>query len=319
MLSGTGRHRRPRQAPAVFVTAGVTGAGFALPLLAASGAQAADTATWDQVSECESGGVWSANAENGYYGGLQLTLSTWEKYGGTAYAERPDLASRNQQIAIAEQILQSEGPEAWPACAGNGGLYEDLGAVPDVDPGDLPLPSGSGDSGDEDAGSGDGVQGGGKSGSGGTSEQESPSVDPSGSSSGKPSENADEESGDGKSPQASTSPDPTGSASAQGESADEDGTGTGKHRGSPDPGEQVQERDETDRGSGRDADREELAPEDYEVEQGDSLSGIAEDHEMDGWTGLYEGNQAVVGSDPDLIHPGLRLEVGLEAAGQQTD
>jgi resuscitation-promoting factor RpfA len=137
MRSGTGRHRRPRQAPLLFVTAGVTGAGFAMPLLAASGAQAADTATWDRVAECESGGVWSTNDDNGYYGGLQFTLSTWEKYGGTVYAERPDLASRSQQIAIAEKILTEEGPEAWPTCAIPSGLTEDSTEKPEINLGEV--------------------------------------------------------------------------------------------------------------------------------------------------------------------------------------
>lgn len=110
MRSGNGRHRRPRQAPAIFVTAGVTGAGIALPLLGASGAHAADTATWDRVAQCESGGVWSAASGNGYYGGLQLTQEMWDNYGGSAYASRPDYASRSQQIAVAQSILDDRGP-----------------------------------------------------------------------------------------------------------------------------------------------------------------------------------------------------------------
>src|SRR5437879_2427753 len=91
------RHRKPRQAPAFVVTAGAAGAGMALPLLAATSAHAASNATWDKVAECESGGLWSSAGNDGFYGGLQLTLTTWQKYGGTVYAERPDLASRQQQ------------------------------------------------------------------------------------------------------------------------------------------------------------------------------------------------------------------------------
>ncbi|MYX06148.1 LysM peptidoglycan-binding domain-containing protein [Streptomyces sp. SID8375] len=140
MRSGNGRHRRPRQAPAIFVTAGVTGAGLALPLFAASGAQAADTSTWDKVAQCESGGVWSAASGNGYYGGLQLTQEMWDNYGGSSYASRPDLASRSQQIAVAESILDDRGPDAWPSCAVNAGLTDD-GRAPEVDPGSTSTPA----------------------------------------------------------------------------------------------------------------------------------------------------------------------------------
>ncbi|MGK5632388.1 transglycosylase family protein, partial [Streptomyces sp. URMC 123] len=135
MRSGNGRHRRPRQAPALFVAAGVTGASIAMPLLAASGAQAADAQTWDRVANCESGGVWSANTDNGYYGGLQMTQQTWEAFGGRDYAPRPDLASRSQQIAVAERVLAARGPDkAFPGCAVNAGLAKD-GKAPGVNPG----------------------------------------------------------------------------------------------------------------------------------------------------------------------------------------
>ncbi|WP_431044010.1 transglycosylase family protein [Streptomyces sp. P1-3] len=140
MRSGTGRHRRPRQAPAIVVAAGVTGASIALPLLGATGAHAADTATWDRVAECESGGTWSANAGNGFYGGLQLTLDMWKSYGGTSYAPRPDLASRSQQIAVAETMLADRGPQAWPSCALNAGL-KDGGEAPEVNPGSTQPPT----------------------------------------------------------------------------------------------------------------------------------------------------------------------------------
>nr|WP_277759904.1 transglycosylase family protein [Streptomyces lydicus] len=118
----------------------MTGAGLALPLFAASGAQAADTATWDKVAQCESGGVWSAASGNGYYGGLQLTQEMWDNYGGSSYASRPDLASRSQQIAVAESILDDRGPDAWPSCAVNAGLTDD-GRAPEVDPGSTSTPA----------------------------------------------------------------------------------------------------------------------------------------------------------------------------------
>ncbi|MFD6184058.1 transglycosylase family protein [Streptomyces goshikiensis] len=134
MRSGNGRHRRPRQVPAIVVTAGVTGSALALPLLAATNASAADASTWDQVAECESGGSWSANAGTGAYGGLQFSQEEWKNAGGLSYAERADLASRSQQIAVAEQVLASQGPEAWPLCASPAGLTKD-GPSADVNPG----------------------------------------------------------------------------------------------------------------------------------------------------------------------------------------
>ena len=71
---------------------------------------------WDAVADCESGGNWSINTGNGYYGGLQFSASTWAGHGGTAYAPRADLATREEQIAVAEAVLASQGAGAWPTC-----------------------------------------------------------------------------------------------------------------------------------------------------------------------------------------------------------
>jgi uncharacterized protein YabE (DUF348 family) len=69
---------------------------------------------WDRIAQCESGGNWAANTGNGYYGGLQFTLSTWHAYGGTGY---PNENSREQQIAVAERVRAAEGGYgAWPVC-----------------------------------------------------------------------------------------------------------------------------------------------------------------------------------------------------------
>jgi nucleoid-associated protein YgaU len=135
LRSGTPRHRKPRKAPAFVITAGATGAGIALPLLGATSAHAASDSTWDGVANCESGGLWSEDSGNGFFGGLQLTLDTWEKYGGTAYAARPDLASRQQQIAVAEQALRAQGVADWQDCALKTGLTQS-GPAPVVNPGD---------------------------------------------------------------------------------------------------------------------------------------------------------------------------------------
>ncbi|MFF1509124.1 transglycosylase family protein [Streptomyces sp. NPDC058326] len=138
MRSGNGRHRRPRQAPALVVAAGVTGSAMALPLLATGSASAADAATWDRVAECESGGQWSANFGNGMYGGLQFTQDSWERHGGLAYAPSADLASRAQQIAVAEKAL-AKGSTEWATCAPIAGLAND-GTAPGVDPGPASVP-----------------------------------------------------------------------------------------------------------------------------------------------------------------------------------
>jgi resuscitation-promoting factor RpfB len=74
---------------------------------------------WDAVASCESGGNWSINTGNGYYGGLQFSSSTWLAYGGGAYAARADLAAKSQQIAVAEKVLAAQGPGAWPVCGRN--------------------------------------------------------------------------------------------------------------------------------------------------------------------------------------------------------
>ncbi|MDJ0380616.1 transglycosylase family protein [Streptomyces sp. G-G2] len=140
MRSGNGRHRRPRQVPALVVTAGVAGSALALPLFAATGASAAETTTWDKVAECESGGTWSADFGSGSYGGLQFTLAQWRSAGGLEFAARPDLASRSQQITIAERVLASQGPQAWPLCGESSGLTRQ-GPAASVDPG---TPGGSG-------------------------------------------------------------------------------------------------------------------------------------------------------------------------------
>jgi hypothetical protein len=71
------------------------------------------------VAECESGGNWSIDTGNGYYGGLQFSASTWLASGGGTYAPRADLASREQQIAVAERVLAAQGAGAWPVCGRN--------------------------------------------------------------------------------------------------------------------------------------------------------------------------------------------------------
>ncbi|MBB1258359.1 transglycosylase family protein [Streptomyces alkaliterrae] len=123
-----GRHRRYKPSPvtraSLTVTAG--GAGIALPLIGVSHAQAAPVEVWDKVAACESSGRWQVNTGNGYFGGLQFKQSTWQEFGGTAYARRADLATKEQQIAIAEKVLKGQGPGAWPSCSVRAGLTRDM-------------------------------------------------------------------------------------------------------------------------------------------------------------------------------------------------
>ncbi|MGW2371578.1 MULTISPECIES: transglycosylase family protein [Kitasatospora] len=106
----------------VIAALGVAGVGLTVPCLTTGTANAASVATWDKVAQCESSGNWSINTGNGFYGGLQFTSSTWAAFGGTAYAPQANLATKDQQIAIAEKVLASQGPGAWPVCSVQAGL-----------------------------------------------------------------------------------------------------------------------------------------------------------------------------------------------------
>jgi resuscitation-promoting factor RpfB len=75
-----------------------------------------DAATWDALASCESSGNWLINTGNGFYGGVQFNQNTWEENGGLRYAPRADLATREEQIAIAEATRAQQGWGAWPVC-----------------------------------------------------------------------------------------------------------------------------------------------------------------------------------------------------------
>ncbi|MFC1430037.1 transglycosylase family protein [Streptacidiphilus sp. N1-3] len=117
---GRKKSRRIRAA----VIAGVVVAAPVAGLLTATGASAASGSTWDAVAQCESGGNWSIDTGNGYSGGLQFSPSTWSAYGGDQYAASASQASESQQIAVAEQVLASQGPGAWPVCGPQAGLSQ---------------------------------------------------------------------------------------------------------------------------------------------------------------------------------------------------
>jgi resuscitation-promoting factor RpfA len=117
--TGSPKHRRPSRVSGtvkrVTVVAALAGP-VALGALPAS-AQAATGSVWDRIAACESAGNWHINTHNGYYGGLQFLTSTWLANGGGRYAARADLATKSQQIAIAERVAVSQGMRAWPVCS----------------------------------------------------------------------------------------------------------------------------------------------------------------------------------------------------------
>lgn len=98
--------------------------------MSAPAAMAVPDSTWDKLAECESGGNWSIDTGNGYSGGLQFSPSTWEAYGGSGKASD---ASRGEQIAVAERVLEGQGWGAWPSCSkqiGASGSAEPRAAQP---------------------------------------------------------------------------------------------------------------------------------------------------------------------------------------------
>jgi resuscitation-promoting factor RpfA len=113
----SGRHRKPTTstvgvAKLAFTGAVIGGGGIAL----AGHAAAAPDSEWDRVAACESGGNWGINTGNGYHGGLQFSQGTWASHGGGEYASSANQATRDQQIAVAERVLASQGRGAWPVC-----------------------------------------------------------------------------------------------------------------------------------------------------------------------------------------------------------
>ncbi|MEU9776335.1 peptidoglycan DD-metalloendopeptidase family protein [Streptomyces sp. C10-9-1] len=123
--SRTARHAAPRQRGpqrliSALALAGALSAGGTLAAAATANAAPADA--WDTVAACESSGNWSLDSGNGYYGGLQFQPSTWAEFGGHEFAENAHQATRDQQITVAERVLASQGPSAWPQCSPGAGL-----------------------------------------------------------------------------------------------------------------------------------------------------------------------------------------------------
>nr|VTP00926.1 Resuscitation-promoting factor RpfA precursor [Mycobacterium kansasii] len=113
----SGRHRKPTTSSVSVAKVAFTGAVLGGGGIAMAGHAAAATDwEWDQVARCESGGNWAINTGNGYYGGVQFTPGTWASHGGGEFAPSAQLATREQQIAVAERVLATQGRGAWPVC-----------------------------------------------------------------------------------------------------------------------------------------------------------------------------------------------------------
>ncbi|MFE0347808.1 transglycosylase family protein [Streptomyces griseoluteus] len=338
MLSGNGKHRRPRQAPALLVAAGVTTSAIAIPLLGAASANAADGTTWDKVAECESGGSWSADTGNGYYGGLQISQDDWDKYGGTQYAASADQASRSQQISVAEKILADQGTTHWATCALLAGLTSNSGSV-DVDTGVSESPSAGQGAPGKDAGASSETPAAGASSDGsdssglGNSSPSSDSSDSSAKETGKPSPSASEKdtAGDAKKGTGASRSDasalpatghgyqgggsPSGAPAAEDDESWEDGgswslvdtgdLGGGRHRGGS--AEEGVTGGQHTAGTGRHAT---ASLSTYTVRDGDTLGSIADSLDVDGgWEALYSANKQALGADPNHVDPGQTLKV----------
>ena len=111
-----GRHRAPTNTGRTLARTAIAGAVIGAPLAAAPVASADPGTAWDKLAQCESTGNWSINTGNGYYGGLQFDLSSWLANGGDDFASRPDLASRAEQITIANRYYAKAGLGPW-GCA----------------------------------------------------------------------------------------------------------------------------------------------------------------------------------------------------------
>ena len=135
----SGRHRKTTPSAAnvakIAFTGAVIGGGS---IVLAGQAGAATDGQWDQVAGCESGGNWAINTGNGYQGGLQFSPGTWSGNGGGEYAPAAHLASKDEQIAVAERVLASQGRGAWPSCGRGLGAATPRNVLADAAPLDNP-------------------------------------------------------------------------------------------------------------------------------------------------------------------------------------
>ncbi len=287
VMSGNGQHRRPRRASRIVVTAGVAGAGIAIPLLTSATAHAATVSTWQKVAGCETGARWGSAAD-GFHGGLALTQDVWLTYGGAAYAGSADLADRDQQIAVAQRLLDARGPGYWTGCAAQAGLASG-GPAPDVHPTAPAEPAPLG-----------GLLGAGPS--------AAPPDAPAGVlGTAAPTPSAAATAPATSAPAGSVAPVPPPSSATPSPGATPPGTGpAGRHAGTPADESGPQETGPA--GGARGAHAGPAGR--YTVRPGDTLEAIAARHALPGgWRALYDANRGTVGRDPGLIRPGQRLRL----------
>jgi resuscitation-promoting factor RpfC len=96
----------------------ISGALGLIPMAVSIATAHADSVNWDAIAQCESGGNWATNTDNGHYGGLQFKPATWAANGGVG---NPATAPRAEQIRVAENVLRTQGLKAWPKCGPRGG------------------------------------------------------------------------------------------------------------------------------------------------------------------------------------------------------
>jgi LysM repeat protein len=110
----------PAPAPAAAAASVPQAAAPAAASVSAAAPASSGGVNWSAIAACESGGNWSADTGNGFYGGLQFTEQTWLAYGGGQYASSANLATPAQQIAVAQRVLAGQGIGAWPVCGSRG-------------------------------------------------------------------------------------------------------------------------------------------------------------------------------------------------------
>jgi hypothetical protein len=252
----------------------------ALAIAVQSPAAVATPTNWDGVAECESGGNWHANTGNGYYGGLQFNPQTWRANGGAAYASRPDLATREQQIAVAERMAERRGLSAWPRCSAHGhGPSRHQATVlvhrPVIRPHRFPV--------------------------GATTETAHAARPPASSQVGQPVRPPDTR--------------PLINQPAAGHPATTKPASTKPATGAPAPatkpaaGRPVTKPAATEPATAKPAATPQGA--DYVIKPGDSLYSIALHlHMPGGWQHLFDANHQAIGADPDSLVPGKHLRVG---------
>ncbi|WP_308315947.1 transglycosylase family protein [Streptomyces sp. CC228A] len=325
----------------------MTGSAIALPLLGAGSASAADAATWDRVAECETGGLWSADLGNGYYGGLQFSQETWQAYGGTDYAPRADLATRAEQMAVAERVFAAQGAKAWETCAPIAGLGTAVGggAAATTPPGSGQETTATGED-TAEAGAADDTADQGVRAAPPTRRNRPvpprappdrtrpppgpplPAPPPPPPRPRSPPPRPPRRTGPRPPPRGARCPPPAPprprARYRQAPRRTGQGGGRGGLRGTRHRGRGGDRSGSGGRGAGtgRHASRGDAAargldgaPADgtYTVQPGDNLWAIADTHEVPGgWTALYGANREVVGDDPDLILPGQSLDLGQE-------